>query len=581
MIGKRSAQRGLFEADHLYLDFVGRDNFYGLLASQRDQLFRDEDFAELYCAENGRPSVPPSLLATALLLQAHDKVSDEEAKARADYDLRWKVALGLAVDQRPFAKSTLQLFRAQLILKDKLRLVFERGLAYARQSGYFKSPELRLALDTTNILGRGAAKDTYNLLADGIRQVIKALAAVEGQAVENWAAGHELGRYWASSIKGDAEIDWADAQARQVFLHGLVRDADRVLALRQTAAMGLAAEDERLLKLEAAGQLLTQLVDQDVDRSEGQPTLKQEVARDRVVSVHDPEMRHGRKSKAKRFIGHKAAIAVDVASQLITAVDVLPGNAADDTNALALVKASEVNSGVDVRETVADCAYGSGATRQEFADAQRPLIASVARHGSAQQLSKDEFRIDLDQGQCTCPAGQVTRQLVSLGYRSNARGEKQPLSAFVFDAVVCAACPQHAHCVKAKRRVERLVRLHPQEHLLQEARALQGSPDGKRYRQDRQVAEHRLARLVQLGIRQARYFGRLKTLFQLLMAATVANLTLVATQMGHTKPPKRRPPFFLPVISAVNDPLGSHLAFRLCRLFDVNFGSAVKQPVFG
>jgi transposase len=160
MIGKRSPQRGLFEADHLYLEFVGRNNFYGLLAGQRGQLFRDEDFAELYCPENGRPSVPPSLLATALLLQAHDKVSDEEAKARADYDLRWKVALGLDVDQRPFAKSTLQLFRAQLILKDKLRLVFERGLAYARQSGYFKSRKLRIALDTTNILGRGAVKDT-------------------------------------------------------------------------------------------------------------------------------------------------------------------------------------------------------------------------------------------------------------------------------------------------------------------------------------------------------------------------------------------------------------------------------------
>ena len=61
----------------------------------RGRLFRDADFAEFYCADNGRDSVPPSLLATALLLQSHDKVSDAEAKARADFDLRWKVALGL------------------------------------------------------------------------------------------------------------------------------------------------------------------------------------------------------------------------------------------------------------------------------------------------------------------------------------------------------------------------------------------------------------------------------------------------------------------------------------------------------
>ena len=104
MLGERSDQRGLWEADRLYLDHVGRESFYGLLASLRGRLFRDADFAGFYCADNGRDSVPPSLLATALLLQSHDKVSDAEAKARADFDIRWKVALGIEVEDRPFAK---------------------------------------------------------------------------------------------------------------------------------------------------------------------------------------------------------------------------------------------------------------------------------------------------------------------------------------------------------------------------------------------------------------------------------------------------------------------------------------------
>ena len=91
MLGERSDQRGLWEADRLYLDHVGRDAFYGLLASLRGQLFRDADFAVFYCADNGRDI----LLATALQLQSHDKVSDAEAKARADLDIRWKVALGI------------------------------------------------------------------------------------------------------------------------------------------------------------------------------------------------------------------------------------------------------------------------------------------------------------------------------------------------------------------------------------------------------------------------------------------------------------------------------------------------------
>src|SRR4030042_5600016 len=205
MLGKRSDQGGLFEADHLYLEYVGRDSFYGFLASQRGQIFRDEEFAELYCPDNGRDSVPPSLLATALLLQSHDRVSDEEAKARADYDLRWKVALGTEVDQRPFAKSTLQLFRAQLVLKEKMQAVFRRSLEYARQSGYLKKRKFRAVLDTTYILGRGAVKDTYNLLADGTRQLLRELAEAEGSEQRVWAAKHDYGRYLASSIKGEAE----------------------------------------------------------------------------------------------------------------------------------------------------------------------------------------------------------------------------------------------------------------------------------------------------------------------------------------------------------------------------------------
>ena len=86
MLGKQSDQRGLWEADSLYLGHVGRGSFYGLLALMRGKLFRDEDFTELYCADNGRDSVPPSLLATALLLLTYDRASDAEAKQRADFD---------------------------------------------------------------------------------------------------------------------------------------------------------------------------------------------------------------------------------------------------------------------------------------------------------------------------------------------------------------------------------------------------------------------------------------------------------------------------------------------------------------
>ena len=153
------------------------------------------------------PSVPPSLLATALVLQTYDGVSDDEARQRAAYDLRWKVALGVAVDARPFAKSTLQEFRAQLIVHQEQAAIFQQSLALAQRQGQFRTPQgdarpLKVALDTTNILGRGAVKDTYNLLADGLRHVLRVLARQAGEALEPWATAAGYSRTSAGRLTG-------------------------------------------------------------------------------------------------------------------------------------------------------------------------------------------------------------------------------------------------------------------------------------------------------------------------------------------------------------------------------------------
>jgi len=559
MLGERSSQRGFFDADHMYLDFVGVDTFYGFLAEHRDEIFRDEDFAECYSPDWGRPSVPPSILATALLLQAHDGVSDEEAKARADYDLRWKVALGVEADARPFAKSTLQLFRAQLVLKESLRVVLQRSLEYARQSGYLKPRKLRAVLDTTYILGRGAVKDTHNLLADSVRELLRALAKAGGKGVAGWAREHGYARYLAASIKGEAAVNWDDERSRGEFLAGIVRDAEGLLSLADEALGSLAAGADRRERIERAAGLMRQLIGQDVQRDEGSVTLKEGVARDRVVSVHDPEMRHGHKSRSRRFDGHKAAIAVDAESQLITAVEVLAGNAADNEQALELVEASEENTGLAVEETIGDCAYGAGQTRQAFAEVGRRLVAKVPARGCREQIAKDAFGINLDEMSCSCPAGQTTRVLIRQGYWRDREGERHRGRAFLFAADVCATCPLRSGCVKGKGHKGRTIRLHPQERLLQEARMLQQSPAFQEYRQVRQTAEHRLARLVQLGIRQARYFGRRKTRFQLLMAATVANLTLVATKTGQMRAKGTHRSLFLSLLLAVTKSIRRHL----------------------
>ena len=545
MLGKRSDQKGLWEADRLYLDYVGKDTFYGLLASLRGQLFSDDDFAEIYCPDNGRDSVPPSLLATALLLQTYDQVSDAEAKARADFDIRWKVALGIEIEDRPFAKSTLQMFRAQLILHDKVREVFEGSLRLARQSGYLKKRGMRVALDTTYILGRGAVKDTYNLLADGIVKLLLALAAVANIAVGEWAEAQGYERYFGSSIKGEATIDWSDHKARAALLAELVADADRLLELARQAWVELPEDSVQRQSIVDGAELLGQLLLQDVERKSGDVdadadadddgvSIRDGVSKDRMLSVHDPELRHGHKSSRRRFNGHKAAIVVDTDSQLITAVDVLPGNAPDNLGALELVEQSEASTGSVVDEAMGDAAYGDGGTRQAFAEAGRRLVAKVPGRPDRKHFPKNDFHLDLAAGSCTCPAGQVPRTIVPAGKRTDRTGRVYRLQAFQFDGAVCRVCPLRSQCIAAKGRKGRRVLIHPQEGMLQQARALQQSADYDEYRARRVVVEHRLARLVQLGIRQARYFGRVKTKFQLYLAATVANLTLVAGKIGRS-----------------------------------------------
>ena len=182
---------------------------------------------------------------------------------------------------------------------------------------------------------------------------------------------------------------------------------------------------------------------------------------------------------------------VDTDSQLITAVDVLPGNAPDNLGALDLVEQSEASTGVPVEEVLGDAAYGDGDTRQAFADARRALVARVPGRPNRTHFPKEDFRIDLESGTCTCPAGNVTGIFRPSGTRADPAGRTRQLKGFQFDAAVCGACPMRPQCVAGSSGLGRTVQLHPQEALLQQARALQQSEAFAGYRRRRVVVERR------------------------------------------------------------------------------------------
>ena len=199
----------------------------------------------------------------------------------------------------------------------------------------------------------------------------------------------------------------------------------------------------------------------------------------------------------------------------------LAGNAPDAEGALELVEQAEANTDCAIDETMGDCAYGSGETRQAFADAGRTIVAKVPNPSNQGCFPKTAFVLDLEVGSATCPAGQATQD-----FTPTPAGGGQ----FRFAVELRAACPLRTRCVRGVGG--RTVAGHPQERLLQEARALQASPAFAEYRRRRQRVEHRIARLVQLGIRQARDIGTPKVRSQLLMAAAVANLTYLAATAG-------------------------------------------------
>jgi Transposase DDE domain/Transposase domain (DUF772) len=508
MIGKRTQQSQLFDVGNVYDLELPTTSFYSQLATAAPALFKDEDFAAFYSAERGRPSVPPSQLALMIVLKEYDQVSDEEAVARSAFDLRWAAVLRRHAGKQLCAKSTFQLFRTHLVIHDAVQTIFRKSIEEAKKNGLLKGT-LRAAIDTKPILGRGAVKDTYNLLGEAISLLARQLAKEQRKSEDDYLRETGLERYTGSSLKGSADLDWSDEQARQALLTEIVRDA-RALLERANGASKEVRESAELLS-----SILLQDVEERKDDPEASPTahIKEGTTPGRIPSVTDPEQRHGHKSKSKLFTGSKTSVVVDVDSQIIIGVDVLSGDAPDNKDTLKQIEAAEANTGLTIDESLGDCAFGDGGTRKEFEEAGRTLIAKVPQEHQREGLfPKSRFTLDLENDTVTCPAGHTSSK-----YQSGANGAK----VFAFGRV-CSSCPLREQCTKSAQG--RTLQVHPQERLLQEARAYQQTEEGRKRLRARVVVEHALARLSHLGIGQARYFGRAKTRCQLLLASTVANL---------------------------------------------------------
>jgi transposase len=523
MLGKRSPQGRLFATstllDEKQLDALG---VHGRIAREGHRIFRDEDFAPLYCADNGRPSAPPSLLALATLLQFYDQVSDAEAVDRCRDDLRWKAALHLETHdlQAPFAKSTFQAFRSRLILHEAEGQIFETSVRLAREAGLLPR-KLLVALDSSPVRGRGAIKDTFNLLSDAIKNVLGRVAEEQGRTAADLAAEAGLARHvQADSIKGSVVLDWSNVEERRRFLAELLRDCGVVLDL----ARGANCEGEET-------QLLEQVIHQDVEQPGGTgdqesgtggeedlPDIRQGVEKERMPSVTDPEMRHGRKSSGATYNGHKAHVAV-TQSGVVTDVDVTAPSEPEGSKVLEAVTRTREVTGCEVDEVLGDSAYGTGRAVEQARECDVEIHSKMPS-APAGRFGPGDFEVSEDRLTARCPAG----------HQSSTRHRSAGDYLHLWDEELCRACPLRERCTTSKRR-GRTLRAPPYFHDRRARERYARSPEGKLHLRLRVVVEHAIGRLKKLGAGRARYFGRLKTRYQWLMTAAVANLSL-AWAMG-------------------------------------------------
>jgi hypothetical protein len=527
----RVGRQGSFDDAALLLgEQLVEGSVYRLLAEHGDGLFADGYFADLFKRSLlGRPTVPARTIATVMLLQAHEGLSDREACDRLAFDLRWKAAAGLAVSDSSFHPTVLVGMRNRLRASERPRRLFEDVNATARAAGLLRGR--RRVLDSTPLYDAVATQDTVIQLRAAIRRL---LAAADRDAPALAAAVRAgLAREDDYASLGKPPCDWDDPAAREALVDALVRDAHTALAVLH----GL----ELIGPLAEAAQLLALVAGQDVEADgDGVFRITQRVARDRIISTVDTQARHGHKSRARTFDGYKTHLGVDPDDELITNVTVTPANIpdrdviddlldepgsseTDDTDQPETDEPGLDEPGLDGKQPAAgfevygDSAYADGHTLREQAERGNDLRAKVPPVRNARGYSKDQFMIDSQAGTVTCPA----RHTVPI--RPRRRGGQARFGA------LCRTCPLRAACTTA--RGGRVISIHPHEAALQQAKARQRDPGWQQaYRTHRPIVERKISHFTRRawGGRKARCRGQARILTDLLTRAGAINLARLA-----------------------------------------------------
>lgn len=476
-----------------------------------DEAFRAELEAMYEDAPRGTPPKDPAFLAMVTLLQAYEQASDAVAVENALLDRRWQLVLDThGVEKPPFSQGVLVDFRRRLIEHDMDRRLLERTVELARTTGGFGHKALRVALDSAPLAGAGRVEDTFNLIGHAMEVVVECAAVVaelSSDEVRRRAGTRLLGQ---SSIKAALDIDWDDEAAQKQALEQLLQDVAR---LREWVATNLANASTKP-PLKKALDLLERVIAQDIepDPGGGGHRIRRGTAKDRIISITDPAMRHGRKSKSRTINGYKRHVAKNLDDGLILAGTVRPANEREHQAEQDI--RPDVERLGEVVELHVDRGYLAGQWPQELSQAGTPVYSKAWSSISA-RYGKADFRFDFRAETATCPAGHhASIRHSPTGGRSSVR----------FPLAICRGCALRDRCLPGEQSRAKALTLHPSEELLQELRDLQKTPEGRAKLRERTRIEHTLAHVTARQGPRARYLGVRKNVFDLRRIAAVENL---------------------------------------------------------
>jgi len=475
----------------------------------------------------------PVLLGVLVMRWSEEGMSRRAAVERVNRDLSWRAALGVPLGQRGPSERTVRDFEVFLRQRDpdvglpRYLLVFEHVVRVCLDRGVMNKTQAMVATDSTPMWCYGAVQDTVRKMGEGLVRLGRKWAAATGTSLEEVAATWKLPLLLAKSVKGHFAIDWREQEARHLLVDQL---AQQVIATTDFVRRHIEElrPSKRKALLRAARQLVRVIQDDLETDEQGRLVIAKRVAKDRLISLTDPQARHGHKTERDTFDGFKVHLVGDLVSGLLLSLCVTEGNAHDGAPAHRLLRRAKALD-QDLTQVLADTAYGGARLRHLVRGSLGVSLLSPpppTTQGTG-RLGRKSIQFDLAAGTATCANGQTTQDLRFVWSGDHGVHVRK----FKWDKPVCDACPLSEPC-RGKERGGHVVLLHPYEEELREARELFQRPEIRQLYRARTQGERLVGQVTRHGGRKARAFGLGAAQLQAHCVALTANLKLLAAHLA-------------------------------------------------